>query len=116
MREAASRAVYLKDYTPPPYLIERIVLDIDIRPDDAIAKATLSVRRNPASTAKDSTLVLDGEALELLSVLLDGKAVPHKVTAEALSIHDVPETFTLETVSRLVPRKNTALEGLYAAK
>ena len=116
MREAASKAVYLKDYTPPPYLVERVVLDIDIRADDAIAKATLSVRRNPASTAKDAALVLDGEDLELLSVLVDGKAIPHQVTADALSIPNVPERFTLETVSRLVPQKNTALEGLYAAK
>ena len=60
MREAASRAIHLKDYAPPPYLIERIALDIDIRADDALSKATLSVRRNPASREKDAPFVLDG--------------------------------------------------------
>ena len=116
MREPQAKAVHLKDYAPPAYLIERIALDIDIRADDALSKATLSVRRNPASAARGAPLVLDGEELELLSVLLDGKAIPHEVTTEALSIPDAPESFTLETVSRLVPHKNTALEGLYAAK
>jgi aminopeptidase N len=116
MREPAAKAIHLKDYAPPPYLIERIALDVDIRADDAISKATLSVRRNPASDAKGAPLFLDGEALELLSVRLDGKEIPFKVTAEALSISDVPDSFTLETESRLCPQKNTALEGLYAAK
>src|SRR5215813_2650241 len=116
MREAASKAIHLKDYAPPPYLVERVELDIDIRAEDAVSKATLAIRRNPASDAKNAPLVLDGEELELLSVLLDGKEVRHKVTAESLSISEAPETFTLETVSRIVPQKNTALEGLYAAK
>src|SRR5258706_8375041 len=116
MRESQAKAIHLKDYAPPAYIIERIALDIDIRADDALSKATLSVRRTPASPAKDAPLVLDGEELELISVLLDGKSVPHKVAAEQLSISDVPESFTLETVSCLVPQKNTALEGLYAAK
>ena len=31
-------------------------------------------------------------------------------------MYDVPERFTLETLSRIVPQKNTKLEGLYATK
>jgi aminopeptidase N len=119
MREPASRAVHLKDYAPPPYLVERIALDVDIRAENAISKATLSVRRNPASQLKGAPLLLDGEGLELVSVSLDENPLPekrYKVAAEQLSIESVPESFTLETVSRLYPQKNTALEGLYAAK
>jgi aminopeptidase N len=115
MREPAAKAIHLKDYAPPPYLIERIALDVDIRADDAISRATLSVRRNPASSGKRD-LVLDGEALELLAVSLDGKEKAFEVTPETLTLRDVPESFTLETVSRLCPQKNTALEGLYAAR
>src|SRR5690242_5088718 len=119
MREAASKSIHLKDYAPPPYLVERVSLDIDIRADDALSKATLTVRRNPASSTKDAPLVLDGEELELLSVSLDGNVLSkerYKVTAEALTVDGAPEAFTLETVSRIRPQKNTALEGLYAAK
>jgi aminopeptidase N len=113
MRESQPATIHLKDYTPPPFLIERVALDVDIRADDALVKATLSVRRNGPSTAP---LVLDGDELELKSLSLDGKDFPHKVTAEALTLEGVPDAFTLETVTRIVPQKNTKLEGLYATK
>ena len=113
MREAQPTTIYLKDYTPPPFLIDRVALDIDIRADDALVKATLSVRRHGPSGAP---LVLDGDELELVSLLLDQKSKKYEVTAGTLTIHDVPDAFTLETVSRIVPQKNTKLEGLYATQ
>jgi len=116
MREPQSKAILLKDYAPPAFLIERVSLDIDIRADDAIVKATLAVRRNPASKEKDAPLVLDGDELELVSLLLDQKPKAHEVKAESLTIPDVPGSFTLETVTRIVPQKNTKLEGLYATQ
>jgi aminopeptidase N len=116
MREAQAKAILLKDYAPPAFLIGRVTLDVDIRAEDALVKATLAVRRNPASSEKDAALVLDGDELELVSLLLDGKEKAHHVTAESLTIGGVPDAFTLETVTRIVPQKNTKLEGLYATK
>jgi len=113
MRESQPVTIHLKDYTPPAFLIGRVSLDVEIRPDDALVKATLSVKRNGPSSAP---LVLDGDELELVSLLLNGKAFPHKVTSESLTLEGVPDTFTLETVTRIVPQKNTKLEGLYATK
>src|SRR5690349_24220556 len=115
MREAQAKAIHLKDYAPPAYLITGIALDVDIRADDALSKATLSVRRNPALADRGAPLVLDGEELELLSISLNGNPLAkeqYKVAAEQIVVDGVPETFTLETVSRLCPQKNTALEGL----
>ncbi len=116
MRESQPKAIQLKDYAPPAYLIERITLDVDIRADDALVKARLAVRRNPASKQANAPLELDGDELELLSLLLNGKEVAHRATAETLSIPDVPDAFTLETVTRIVPQQNTKLEGLYATQ
>src|SRR6185369_3321812 len=113
MRESQAKAILLKDYTPPPFLIERVSLDVDIRADDALVRATLAVRRNGASSAP---LVLDGDELELVSLLLDGKERKYDVTKETLTIPGVPDAFTLETVTRIVPQKNTKLEGLYATQ
>ncbi len=31
--------IYLKDYTPPPFLISTVDLDVDIRDDEALVKA-----------------------------------------------------------------------------
>jgi aminopeptidase N len=113
MREAQPKTIHLKDYTPPPFLIERVSLDVDIRDDDALVKATLSVKRNGAHR---EPLVLDGDELELVSLSLDGKAFPHKAASETLTLEAVPDSFTLETVTRICPQKNTKLEGLYATK
>ncbi|HUX24286.1 MAG TPA: aminopeptidase N [Burkholderiales bacterium] len=118
MREPASKTIYLKDYTPPAFLIPRIDLDVDIREDHALVRATLELARNPKSTDLRAPLVLDGEDIELLSVALDGRALSageYALTAESLCISTVPERFTLETVSRIRPQQNTRLEGLYAS-
>src|SRR5207237_1517464 len=57
-----------------------------------------------------------GEELQLISGSLDGKQPQYEVAAQKLTLRDVPDAFTLETVSRIVPQKNTQLEGLYATK
>ena len=111
MREPQAKAVHLKDYTPPAFRVETIDLDVDIREDHALVKAKLEVRRNTPGP-----LVLDGDELELVSLLLDGEKTRYTVDAETLTIADVPDAFTLETVSRIYPQKNTKLEGLYATK
>jgi len=112
MREPQPKAIRLKDYAPPAFRIDSIDLDVDLRDDHALARAKLQVRRNSGS----GPLVLDGEELELISVSLDGKQPQYEVTKQSLTVRDVPDGFTLETVSRIVPQKNTQLEGLYATK
>jgi aminopeptidase N len=111
MREPQPKTIYLKDYTPPAFRVETVELDVDIRDDHALVRARLLVKRNAAGP-----LVLDGDELELQSVTVDGAKARHEVTPERLSIYDVPDRFTLETVSRIVPQKNTKLEGLYATQ
>ncbi|HET9700390.1 MAG TPA: aminopeptidase N [Burkholderiales bacterium] len=118
MREATPRTIHLKDYTPPPFLIDRVELDVDIRAEDALVTAKLALRRNPAATAS-GPLLLDGDELELVSVALDGRrlaAGEFTVSPERLVVPEVPQAFALETVSRIVPQKNTKLEGLYGTR
>ncbi|MGH8739031.1 MAG: aminopeptidase N, partial [Burkholderiales bacterium] len=124
MREPQPQTIYLKDYTSPPFLVEHVTLDVDIRADHALVHAELRIRRNPKA-ADHSTfdpkapLALDGEELELLSVAIDGTLLrdnAYSLDPERLVIPGVPDAFELETVSRIVPHKNTKLEGLYAIK
>jgi len=118
MREPPPRTIYLKDYAPPPFLISTIELDVDIREDHALVRATLALARNPKSADAHAPLVLDGDEIELVSVALDGRVLApgdYKLGEESLCIDKVAERFTLETVSRIRPRKNTRLEGLYAS-
>jgi aminopeptidase N len=119
MREPTPATIHLKDYSPPPYLVERVELDVDIRAEDALVTAKLAIRRNPASKERNPPLILDGDELELVSVSLDGNLLRHvsyEVTPEKLTVYDVAASFTLETITRIVPQQNTKLEGLYAAK
>ena len=111
MREPQPKTIHLKDYTPPAFRVETVDLDVDIKDDHAIVRAKLAIKR-----LAPGHLVLDGDEVELISVTVDGGKAKHEVTPDKLTVHDVPERFTLETVSRIVPQKNTKLEGLYATK
>ncbi len=114
MKTDTPQTIYLKDYTPPAFLIDSVDLDFVIEAGGTTVTATLAMRRNPAIAAQP--LVLDGDELETLSVAVDGEKVPFSVTPTTLTIADVPEGFTLQTVVRIVPEKNTCLSGLYRSR
>jgi aminopeptidase N len=111
MREPQTKAIHLKDYTPPAFRVETVDLDVDIRENDALVTAKLRMTR-----AGPGALALDGDELELVSIAVNGKPARHEVTKDSLTVHDVPDAFTLETVTRILPQQNTKLEGLYATK
>jgi aminopeptidase N len=109
------RPVRLEDYRPPPFLVERVDLYVDLREDHAEVRARLALRRNPEG-APTPDLRLDGEGLEPVRFALDGaplQAGRWRIEDGDLVVADVPESFELETVCRIRPQENTALEGLY---
>src|SRR5687768_7894510 len=112
MREPQPKAIQLKDYAPPAFRVESVDLDVDIRDDHALVRAKLEVRRN----AGTGPLVLDGDELDLVSVSLNDSKPEYSVSADKLTIENVPDAFILETLTRIVPQKNTKLEGLYATQ
>ena len=119
MRDPTPQTIYLKDYTPPAFLISAVDLDFDLHADHAQVRARLSVARNPKGADPQAPLVLDGEELEPVSVAIDGGALEageYAVDEQHLTIAAVPERFTLETVTRIHPRRNTKLMGLYGSK
>jgi len=110
-----SKTVYLKDYTPPPFLVDEVGLHFDIRDDHTRVRARLELRRNPDATA-DTPLHLDGEALELLALRLDGQALTadaYDSDAHGLTLVGLPAHCVLETTVRIRPDANTTLSGLY---
>ncbi|UCV27985.1 aminopeptidase N [Ferribacterium limneticum] len=111
MKTDTPQTVYLKDYTVPAYLVDTVDLDFNIETGGTTVTATLAMRRNPAAASQP--LILDGDELETLSVTVDGHQVPFAATASTLTISDLPESFTLQTVVRIDPDKNTRLSGLY---
>jgi aminopeptidase N len=119
MRDATPQAINLNEYQPPAFSISNVDLDVDIRPGQATVHATLKLTRNSARNTPHEPLVLEGADLELLSVSIDARVLPeseYRVDASHLTIANVPDAFTLETVVRFDPWKNTKLVGLYATK
>jgi aminopeptidase N len=115
---SAVATVRLEDYRRPAFLIPEVVLDIDLQSEDnARVAATLSVQRNPDG-APASTLVLDLDEVTVESVAIDGKPLaPDRWRADTryLMVQDVPASFRLDTVSRIHPRQNTKLMGIYTS-
>jgi len=119
MLTSTPKTIFLKDYTPPAFLVSSVDLDIDLQADHALVKATLAVTRNPKSPDPVAPLELDGDELELISVQIDGRVLvagDFSLSAAGLEIAGVPDRFTLETVVRIRPGQNTKLMGLYASK
>jgi aminopeptidase N len=110
--------VRLIDYTPPPWLINSVHLDVDIRPEGTVVTATLACARNPA-VAGAAPLVLDGQQLETLSIGIDGQPLPadaYAATEQQLIVHRPPASCTLQTRVRIQPDRNTQLSGLYRSR
>ena len=114
MKTDTPQTVYLKDYTPPAFLVDAVDLDFVIGADSTTVSATLAMRRNPANPKQP--LVLDGDELETLSVAVDGQKWAFSETPSNLTLNDLPDSFTLHTVVRINPDKNTRLSGLYRSK
>ena len=114
MRTDQARPVRLADYRPPDWLVETVDLDIALDPKATRVRATLMLRPNGRPPAP---LVLDGDALDLRSIALDGEALsPEQYAAapEQLTIAQPPQRlFRLEIETLVNPAANTQLMGLY---
>ncbi|ALG73719.1 aminopeptidase N [Azospirillum thiophilum] len=117
MDKGTPKAIRLQDYRPPAHLIDTVDLFVDLGEDATTVRAVMAIRRNPArADAAAEPLTLDGQRLELVSVALDGRTLGPDgfiVTPDHLTLPKVPDSFTLETIVRIKPQENTALEGLY---
>ncbi len=117
MRDVTPKTIYLSDYTPPDFLIEHVDLYIELDEEDTRVTATLRVRRNPESPRRQRDLHLDGEQLRLSSLKIDGLPLAltrYRLSPEGLTVNQAPDRpFDLEIVTRINPKANTALEGLY---
>ncbi len=116
MRTETEHTIYLKDYAPSPYAIDKVELDVKIGPVASRIRALLTLTPR-AGTAPGTPLVLDGDELKLDSVAMDGLPLPltaFETTATTLTIVEPPaRTFVLETEVTLEPEKNIKLMGFY---
>ncbi|MCZ6888506.1 MAG: aminopeptidase N, partial [Gammaproteobacteria bacterium] len=112
MTETSQLAVHLEDYRPPSHRVDETRLTFDIRDGHTDVTSEMTLRAQSDST----TLVLDGQALQLQSVAVDGRELTgneYAVDDQHLRIFSLPEQCTVTVKTRIEPEANTALEGLY---
>ena len=110
--------IHRLDYTPPPFLVDRVELDVDFRHGEVLVMGHLELRRNPAA-APGQPLQLDGHGLELISIAIDGTPLAndgYTCSDSTLSLAAAPDSLRLSTLSRIDADHNTSLSGLYRAK
>ncbi len=116
MKDAQKVPIYRKDYAVFDYTIEHLHLKFELFEEQTIVTAHAEYKKNPLSKNDNPPLLLFGEKLELVSISMDGADLSthrYRVDDKTLRLSDPPATFTLTTVTRINPAKNTALEGLY---
>jgi aminopeptidase N len=118
MRDAQPGTVFLKDYRPPEFLINRTELYFDLHEDHALVSSRLHMLRSSEAEA-GVPLELHGQDMDLVSLAVDGEPVQpadYSLTADKLVVHGVPEQFVFSCVTRILPQNNTSLEGLYKSR
>ncbi|MGC1508094.1 aminopeptidase N [Ketobacter sp.] len=114
----APKTIRLSEYRAPDYLIDETHLDVRIFSDYTDVTAQLHIRKN-TQTAVATSLELVGADLELLEIKVNAEPVPeslYSIADETLTINNVPGQFILTLVTRIDPKRNTSLEGLYVSK
>ena len=116
MRAEEARPVRLEDYRPPDWLVETVELDVALHPTATRVRATLTVKPN-GNGGPPAPLVLDGEGLDLRSLVLDCETLPSEryvATPDRLTVAQPPRgRFRLQIETVLDPSANTELLGLY---
>ena len=123
--------LHLKDYTPPSHLIDKTDLTFELLAEDnVVVSSKLKVRPNPVSKNSPNTIKLKGApesapegsktpTMDLLEVKVNGRVLSKdEYTREddELILKDLPGNgFTLETKTRINPKENRSLNGLYTS-
>lgn len=116
MREGAPKTIYRKDYKAPDFLIDSVELAFDIFDGRTRVASKLTIQRNGKNHAP---LVLDGESLEIVSLVINGRALSadeYRYANGKLTIENVPDQVCFEAEVDIVPEENTSLEGLYRSR
>ncbi len=115
MREGQTTVIHRADYAPPAFWIDTVALTFDLDPAKTRVLNKMTLRRNPDVAVQP--LKLDGEALNLARVLVNGQGASFKLEGGQLVLENLPSdgAFELEIFTTCEPLKNTSLTGLYVS-
>ncbi len=110
----------LSDYQKPSFAIEKTDLIVDIDTQCTLVTSELKIKRVILTS---EPLVLDGEALELIAIKINGtelnpanyKIIGNSKLTSQLQIDTLLNEFSLQIQTRIYPQSNTSLQGLYCS-
>ena len=111
--ETVQSPTRLTDYTPPNFQIDSVYLDFDLDPKATRVRSNLILSR-----LAPGPLELDGEAIDLKSIKVDGanlKRSDYKLTQTQLILSGLPDYCELEIETVCNPSANSTLMGLYVS-
>lgn len=111
MKDASPQTIYLKDYTPPAYLVEKVELTFRLAP--SATRVLSRVWFVPNAASKSREFFLHGEQLKLISAAIDGSSITPELVEGGLKADAPDAPFLWEAEVEIDPAGNTALEGLY---
>ncbi|GAA5046491.1 aminopeptidase N [Erythrobacter westpacificensis] len=104
-----------EDYRPFPWLVPEVALDFDLGLDATRVVSTLTVARN-AKADHSSTIRLNGDGLEVLSVKVDGEmSNSWTMDGDDLLVTLPGDAHEIAVATEIDPSANTQLMGLYAS-
>ena len=104
-------------YQPLAYTVSTVDLDFSLDPQATLVTSRLRCLRNEDVPA--GPIVLFGDALELVSLTIDGAAPAGgqvRETDSGLEIDVSADSVALEIVTRIDPSANLTLSGLYQSR
>jgi aminopeptidase N len=111
------KAKRLVDYTPPAFSVETIELTFKLNATCTRVTNRMTVVRQQA--AGDQPLALDGEALTLRSISVNGQRLTdaqYELSDSQLIIKSLPDRSEIVIETEIDPAANTALSGLYLSE
>ena len=114
--------IFLSDYKKPEFKVINIDLCFNLDPEKTIVSSEIKFKRIKNNPNIDSSLILDGKNLKLISLAIDGIKLDknsYKLREDKLEILSSKITnseFKLNCITEINPKDNTTLEGLYLSE
>jgi aminopeptidase N len=114
--------IFLSDYKKPEFKVININLCFKLDPEKTIVSSEIKFKCIKNNPNIDSSLILDGKNLKLISLAIDGIKLDknsYKLREDKLEILSSKITnseFKLNCITEINPKDNTTLEGLYLSE
>ncbi|WP_424990085.1 aminopeptidase N [Fluviibacterium sp. S390] len=110
MTKDSAQPIFLADYTPPAFQVDRVELTFRLHPTATRVLSRIAFRPNPDAPGP---FTLHGQDLTLIRATIDGTEVTPTLTGDGLTCPVPDAPFVWEAEVEINPEANKALEGLY---